>query len=46
MINDFMIMILPILVIFLSLGVFFIWVSKSKEPYASTNDSKEHTHND
>ncbi|SDZ63247.1 hypothetical protein SAMN05421736_12311 [Evansella caseinilytica] len=33
MINDFMIMILPVFVVFVSLGVFFLWVIKSKEPY-------------
>ncbi|ADU30613.1 cytochrome bd oxidase small subunit CydS [Evansella cellulosilytica] len=35
MINDFMIMILPVFVVFLSLAVFFLWATKSKEPYSS-----------
>ncbi|WP_157843041.1 cytochrome bd oxidase small subunit CydS [Bacillus sp. FJAT-44742] len=38
MINNFMIMILPVMVIFISLAVFFFWVSRSKEPYATENE--------
>ncbi|MDQ0254655.1 flagellar basal body-associated protein FliL [Evansella vedderi] len=37
MINDFIILILPILVVFISLAVFFIWVFKSKEPYSNSS---------